>query len=85
MVINMCKDFSGREVVVNNRHKNTMETWWNRIPLALEGEEGEERITGFFRLLLDLQASTGLGEVAALLWDWAFACELDGSDFLLFL
>lgn len=37
------------------------------IPLALEGEDGEERITGFFRLLLDLLESTGLGEAAALL------------------
>lgn len=24
------------------------------VPLALEGEDGEERITGFFRLLLGL-------------------------------
>lgn len=24
------------------------------LPLALEGEDGEERITGFFRLLLGL-------------------------------
>lgn len=37
------------------------------VPLALEGEDGEERMTGFFRLLLGLYASTGLGEVAVLL------------------
>lgn len=29
----------------------SVEAW---LPLALEGEDGEERMTGFFRLLLGL-------------------------------
>lgn len=29
----------------------SVKTW---LPLALEGEDGEERMTGFFRLLLGL-------------------------------
>lgn len=38
-----------------------------RLPLALEGEDGDERITGFFKLLPALHASADLGDVTALL------------------
>lgn len=65
--------------------KDREKTWRVCVPLALEGEDGEDRMTGLCRLLLGLYASTCLGEFAGLLWDWEFTWELDGSDFLLFL
>lgn len=37
-----------------HREKKTSEKRCLCVPLALEGEDGEERMTGFFRLLLGL-------------------------------
>jgi len=37
---------------INSRKKEML--LWGRVPLAREGEDGEERMTGFFRLLLGL-------------------------------
>lgn len=55
------------------------------LPLALEGEDGDERVAGFFRLLLaGREAFTGLREFVAWLCGGALTRE-PGSDFLLFL
>lgn len=51
------------------------------IPFALDGEEGEERMAGFFRVL-DLEESTGRAGTGMAFCSFPVP---DGSDFRLFL